>query len=110
MKYDPLPEPLPEPPSRREPGSDRAEIALICEVRQGTRPWRLARLEDLSPGGFRISWLPDASADLPLRIRIPGMQMLSARICWQRGSAVGCEFAAPLHVAVFEHIVQKASA
>jgi hypothetical protein len=84
-------------------------VAILCEVRQGTRPWKTARLEDLSLGGFRIAWLPDARAGIPLRIRIPGIQLLSARICWTKGPAVGCEFAEPLHVAVFEHVVKVAS-
>jgi PilZ domain. len=85
----------------------RAGVSLLCEVRQGSRPWKAARLEDLSPGGFRIAWLPDARPDLPLRIRIPGMQMLSAQVRWKRESAIGCEFAKPLHVAVFDHIVRS---
>jgi hypothetical protein len=66
------------------------------------------RLEDLSPGGFRIARLPGARTELPLRIRIPGIQMLSAEIRWSNAGAVGCEFAEPLHIAVFEHIVRNA--
>lgn len=100
-------------PKRKGPHRQRSErvgIALLCEVRQGTRPWKMARLEDLSPGGFRIAWLPDARAELPLRIRIPGIRLLSARICWIRDGAVGCEFSEPLHVAVFEHVVRSAGA
>lgn len=88
----------------------RVGVVILCDVRQGTRPWKVARLEDLSPGGFRIGWLPDARPELPLRIRIPGIQLLSARICWSRDGAIGCEFVDPLHVAVFEHIVRTASA
>ena len=103
-------EPIPDHEDGPAPRTDRVELALLCEVRQGMRPWKMARLEDLSPRGFRVAWLPDASPDMPLRIRIPGMQLLSARICWERDSAVGCEFADPLHVAVFEHIVRAASA
>lgn len=89
--------------------AQRAEVALLCEVRQGFYPWRLVRLEDISQSGFRIAWLPDATQLKPLRIRIPGLAMLTARICWQRGKAVGCEFVEPLHVAVFEHILQQAT-
>lgn len=97
------------PTDGRPPRSTRIGVEIACEVRQGTRPWKAARLEDLSPGGFRIARLPDARIDVPLRIRIPGLQLLSARICWVRDGAVGCEFAEPLHVAVFEHIVSVAS-
>lgn len=92
----------------RSPRDPRAGVSLICEVRQGVRPWARVRLEDLSPGGFRIAWLPRARVELPLRIRIPGIQLLSADIRWLREGAVGCEFAEPLHLAVFEHIVRNA--
>lgn len=91
------------------PRATRVGVAILCEVRQGTRPWKVARLEDLSPEGFRIGWLPDARLEVPLRIRIPGIQLLSARVCWLREGAIGCEFAEPLHVAVFEHIVRSAA-
>lgn len=87
--------------------SHRAEVTLMCEVRQGVKPWKLARLEDISQAGFRIGWLPECRRDAPLRIRIPGLQVLTAHIRWQEDKAVGCEFAEPLHVAVFEHIVRQ---
>lgn len=111
MKHQPI-----GPPSGREqPAHDqparttsRAGVTLLCEVRQGSRPWSQARLEDLSPGGFRIARLPAIRPELPLRIRIPGIQLLSAHVRWTRGGAVGCEFTEPLHVAVFEHIVRSA--
>ncbi|MCB2079741.1 MAG: PilZ domain-containing protein [Novosphingobium sp.] len=85
----------------------RATVNVWCEVRQGTRPWKRTRLEDISPEGFRIGWLPGCHADTPLRIRIPGMQVLTAEIRWKRGDGLGCKFASPLHVAVFEHIVRQ---
>jgi len=47
--------------------------------------------------------------ELPLRVRIPGMQLLSADIRWMRDGAIGCAFAEPLHIAVFEHIVRRAN-
>lgn len=86
----------------------RARLVLECEVRQGSRPWKRTRLEDLSSTGFRIAWYPECRPELPLRIRIPGLQMFTAQVRWHKGHAVGCEFAAPLHVAVFEHIVGRA--
>lgn len=87
--------------------SNRARLVLACEVRQGTRPWQLVYLEDLSPTGFRITGLSQPSLIKPLNLRIPGMQLLSARVRWHRGSELGCEFTAPLHVAVFEHLVRS---
>ena len=87
----------------------RAQLVIVCEVRQGIRPWQVVHLEDLSPNGFRIAGLSQPSMAKPLSIRIPGLQLLSARICWHRGIEVGCEFAAPLHIAVFDHLVRTAN-
>lgn len=87
----------------------RAEVTLMCEVRQERDPWAMVRLDDISQTGFRIAWLPNARRDKPVRIRIPGLAMLSADIRWQEGKAVGCSFAEPLHIAVFEHIAKQAA-
>ena len=101
-------EPIPEATTCNRESAQRAEVTLLCDVRQGLTPWQLARLDDISQSGFRIAWLPDAAPDKPLRIRIPGLQMLTAKIRWQKGKVVGCAFAEPLHVAVFEHILRQA--
>ena len=101
-------EPIPETTSCNRESANRAEVTLLCEVRQGITPWKVARLEDISQSGFRIAWLPDATMAKPLRIRIPGLQMLTADIRWQKGKAIGCAFTEPLHVAVFEHILRQA--
>lgn len=95
------------PPECNREFVQREEVTLLCEVRQGTRPWQMARLDDISQAGFRIAWLPNAREDAPLRIRMPGLQVLTARIRWRDGNAVGCAFDAPLHIAVFEHIVAR---
>lgn len=91
-------------------GGNRAEVTLMCDVRQGADSWSVVRLDDISQTGFRVAWLPNCQRELPVRIRIPGLAMLTATIVWQQGKAVGCAFAEPLHVAVFEHIVQQAEA
>ncbi|HMP57278.1 MAG TPA: PilZ domain-containing protein [Novosphingobium sp.] len=88
----------------------RIGVMLLCEVRQGTRPWARVRLEDISPSGFRIAWMPSVDPERPLRVRIPGLQVLTAHVRWQRGKAIGCEFAETLHLAVFEHIVKESGA
>ncbi|MBA4161415.1 MAG: PilZ domain-containing protein [Novosphingobium sp.] len=102
---------FPPVPASSECGrtANRALLVIACEVRQGTRPWQVAHLEDLSPTGFRITGLSQPSLSKPLSIRIPGLQLLSARTRWHRGNVVGCEFVTPLHVAVFEHLVRKAN-
>ena len=86
----------------------RAQLSILCEVRQGMRPWKMARLSDLSETGFKLAWLPDYNPGQPLKIRIPGIEPLNAKICWHEGKQIGCAFASPLHIAVFEHLVRLA--
>lgn len=88
--------------------TQRASISIDCEVRQAARPWKKTRLEDISPDGFRMAWLPGCQKEVPLKIRIPGMQVLTAHIRWKKEGSVGCEFANRLHFAVFEHIARQA--
>lgn len=94
------------PPNER---SRRAPLSVLCEVRQGTRPWQLVRLEDLSQAGFRLRGLNHVSMGKALNIRIPGMQLLTAQLRWQEGATIGCEFNTPLHIAVFDHLVAQAN-
>jgi hypothetical protein len=101
--------PIPLPADVERGANPRVEVALICEVRQGTRPWAKVRLEDISQAGFKIAWLPFVSPKVPLKVRIPGLEMLTAEIRWQNGKAVGCSFIEPLHIAVFEHIARQAA-
>jgi hypothetical protein len=99
------PAPIPLPQSRRE--HQRALLPVVCEVRQGMGPWRKLSLDDLSTGGFSIARFGAADPHQPVKIRIPGLQVLSAQVCWQDGAAIGCAFAAPLHDAVFEHLLKQ---
>lgn len=92
-------------PSARRREADRAPAPIVCEVRQGSAAWRRLSLDDLSTGGFSIARFGPADPSQPVRIRIPGLQILSANIAWHKDGAIGCAFATPLYEAVFAHIV-----
>ena len=94
--------------TRRE--GKRAALALYGAARQGMAPWSRVRIAELSPSGFRLTGITSADPSQPLRIRIPGLQVLTGRVCWHKGKVVGCEFATPLHEAVFTHICTAAGA
>lgn len=86
----------------------RAALRLVCDVRQGLGPWRRLSLYDLSPGGFCIARFGSANPLQAVRIRIPGLQVLSANVAWQENDAIGCAFVSPLHDAVFDHLIRGA--
>jgi hypothetical protein len=96
---------IPVPDSSAREDDKRVRISMSCDVRQGSRAWQRVRVDEISRTGFRIPHLAMASPDLPLRIRIPGMSVLTATIRWHSGHSVGCEFVEPLHIAVFDHLV-----
>ena len=103
MIHQPM-EPQDNLPREKE---DRFGVTLFCEVRQSLGPWQVARLDDISQAGFKVAWLPGVNPDRPLRIRIPGLSMLTAEIRWMKGRTFGCAFVEPLHIAVFEHILRE---
>lgn len=87
--------------------AERTAIERTCEIRIGQRNWHMARLLDLTPEGFRLAITGMPRVGTSLKIRMPGMAMLEAEICWARDFEVGCRFASPLSPYVFEHLVRQ---
>jgi hypothetical protein len=86
--------------------SDRADLDALCEIRVGMRNWHQARLCDLTPEGFRLSLTDMPAVGTALKIRLPGMTLLDAEVCWAQDFEAGCRFAVPLSPYVFEHLVR----
>ncbi|MEO5707621.1 MAG: PilZ domain-containing protein [Alteraurantiacibacter sp.] len=86
---------------------ERAEIDKLCEIKIGVRNWHQARLRDLTPEGFRLSLTDMPKVGTVLKIRLPGMAMLDAEVCWARNFEAGCKFTNPLSTYVFEHLVRS---
>ncbi|NBC36258.1 PilZ domain-containing protein [Novosphingobium sp. FSY-8] len=83
-----------------------AALSLPVEVRQSSHAWRRVQLRQLAPGGFCIDGPVPLDVTQLLRIRLPGLQVLSARIVDASLASVLCHFVDPLHPAVFDHLVQ----
>lgn len=65
-----------------------------------------ATLHDLSCGGCRLSglYLPPTD-DLDVFVRIPGLENLATRVCWEQGGKSGVTFERALHPAVFQRMI-----
>lgn len=61
---------------------------------------------DLSRAGFQMECLAFIPADRPAFLTIPGFVPLEASVAWHSEWHYGCTFAAPLHDAIYEHIVR----
>jgi len=92
------------------PRASRAEVSLLCEVRQGTRPWVKVLLQNISQSGFSIEWRPGFTVGQQLYIRIPGLELITAHLRRKVEDMIGCEFDARLYEPVYDHIVRCAQA
>ena len=97
--------PLEKAPAATRRSRSRSSVYIRCEARQGLAPWVWLSLKDLSAEGFRMTGLSNPDPSQLLRIRIPGYQVLSAKISWIEKRTIGCAFQTPLHDAVLAHIV-----
>ena len=86
----------------------RLPVAMTCQLRIGSGPWRPASMVDLSRTGFRIAWLPSGAVGRSLWVRIPGLEAMPATIRWRDLGGVGCQFERPLGVEVTEFLSRQA--
>lgn len=85
---------------------DRVELSVLADIKFGAGEWRRARLQDVSVSGFRLAGVPRAVDGLDLRIRIPGLTVLSATVRRRSSHELGCEFNHPLSIYVLEHMAR----
>ncbi|OAO03307.1 hypothetical protein A8B75_11100 [Sphingomonadales bacterium EhC05] len=64
-------------------------------------------LQDLSISGFLLSCPAQLNQHKPLMIKLPGLELLTARIMWSKDGKYGCKFDRELYPAVFDHIVRE---
>lgn len=82
----------------------------LCEVKVGSGKWQQARVTDLTAEGFRLSLTGNLQVGTNIKIRLPGLEILGAGVCWAKGYEVGCQFTHPLSLYVFEHMVRNRKA
>ena len=77
-------------------GTIRASGGIKCRI----------KIVDISTTGFRMECLTYLSDNQVISMAMPGFETLQAKIIWQTEWMYGCQFARPLHPAVYEHIVR----
>ena len=100
------PEPEENPEYDHQRSRERAAVNKDVEIKIGTRAWHRAHLRDLTPEGFRLRLTDMPAIGTRLMIRLPGMSMLEAEVCWSRDFESGCKFTSPLSTYVFEHLTK----
>lgn len=85
----------------------RGEVAIVGTVRAIGGIKCPVKVVDISVAGFRMECLTYMSDSQVIFLTMPNFEPLDAKIMWQTEWMYGCEFARPLHAAVFEHIVRS---
>ncbi len=84
---------------------ERREMQAAAQCRRGTMRETVEVL-DLSYTGARVRAMAPLRVGHTVFLRIGHIQPVEAQIMWTRGCDSGCEFAHPLHPAVFETLGQ----
>lgn len=87
---------------------ERVAVNLRCDIRVGKASWHKADIADLTPGGFQVRIYEMPSRGTTVYVRIPGLQMLQAEVCWTSVDTAGCKFVTPLSCYTYDYIVQNA--
>ncbi len=82
----------------------RESVAISADIRIPGGYKTKVEVVEISQTGFRMECLAHISESQIIFLTMPNFQQLEARVIWQTEWLYGCQFARPLHVAVFEHI------
>ncbi|HZF95908.1 MAG TPA: PilZ domain-containing protein [Allosphingosinicella sp.] len=88
--------------------AERVEVSFGAALRQRGASGVSVQIADLSTNGFRVATHLELQSGTDVWLRLPGLEPCHARVAWNRGHFVGCEFVRPLHPAVLQMIVRKA--
>lgn len=83
----------------------RTDLHVDIFVRQASAQLFRATLSDISVSGFKLHSFTSLNTEKMVFIKIPGLESLGAHIRWSDYQDYGCEFANPLHPAVFDHLI-----
>lgn len=86
--------------------AERRDVAIGVKIRRPGESWSASRICDLSITGFRLQSFICLSVGSALWVMLPGFEGRRARVLWTRAHEAGCAFEAPLHPAIFDHIVR----
>ncbi len=85
----------------------RGDVQIDGELREVGGGKHRIKIVDLSSSGFRVYSLTYIKVDKVVYLTIPGFAPLEAAIAWHEKDYYGCQFTSQLHIAIYDHIIQK---
>ena len=86
---------------------ERTTAEMGAGLRQRGASGVSVQIIDLSVTGFRASTHLDLNDGADVWLKLSGLEALHAKVAWQNGYLVGCEFLKPLHPAVLQMVVRR---
>lgn len=87
---------------------DRQTVLIGVRVRRKGESWFKSRITDMSLAGFRLASYVKLHIGMEVWVMFPGFEGRKAFVTWVQDHEAGCEFDAPLHPAIFDHILKTA--
>ena len=80
--------------------AQRSKVTITASVRERGRSAIEARITELSVLGCKIEGSLLSAGDVPLWVRLPGLESVEARVLWEENFTAGVAFEHPLHPAI----------
>ena len=87
--------------------SERLDVQMAASLRaRGTSKFEVD-VHDMSVLGFRFDTVSKLNVGDRVWLTVPGLGALESTVMWRGSFHYGCAFAAPLHTAVFDHLLKQ---
>jgi hypothetical protein len=96
-----------EDAAQEDRSAPRVRLKIPAQMRPSGSPGFAVIVKDLSLSGVACEALTGMGAGTRVWLTLPGLNALQAKIVWNDGTMVGCEFDTLLNVAVMENILAR---
>jgi PilZ domain len=96
-----------EDAAQEDRSAPRVKLKIPAQMRPSGSPAFAVIVRDLSLSGVACEALTGMSAGTRVWLTLPGLSALQAKIVWNDGTMVGCEFDTLLNLAVMENVLAR---
>lgn len=96
-----------EDAAQEDRSAPRVRLKIPASMRPSGSPGFAVVVKDLSLSGVACEALTGMSAGTRVWLTLPGLSALQAKIVWNDGTMVGCEFDTLLNPAVMQNILAR---
>jgi len=96
-----------EDAAQEDRSAPRVKLKIPAQMRPSGSPAFAVIVRDLSLSGVACEALTGMSAGTRIWLTLPGLSALQAKIVWNDGTMVGCEFDTLLNLAVMENVLAR---